>query len=92
VTFLIYRRLRCDRRGERLPILLNVPEPGVQHLFDTVKLRPPQLPQIVKPRVKVRHKVVKPRVEVRYDDSDQHNIEQHRDADGEIELLVGHHL
>src|SRR5215471_11725247 len=70
-----------------------MPQPGVEHFLDPAEFGSPKISHIVKAlvdRVESRLDPGKLAVEERDDKSDQRRIEQHRNPDGEIELLVGH--
>jgi hypothetical protein len=72
--------------GAALVAFFDVLEARVQHFFDTAELGAPEVAHVVETLVDCSES----RVEKRHYDASQRRVKQHRDADGKIELLVGH--
>lgn len=70
-----------------LVAFLYVLEPRIQNLFHAAELGAPEVAHVVEALVDGRELRVH-----EYDhDADQRSIEQHRDADRQVKLLIRHH-
>lgn len=86
--------------GAELVAFFDMLEARIQHFFDAAELGAPQVAHVVEAlvdcveapidRIEALIDPCEPCVEKRYNEPDQRRVEQHRDADGKIELLVGH--
>ena len=79
--------------GARLRAFFDVLEARIEHFFDAPELGAPQVAHVVEAlvnRVEASIHPCEPCVEKRYNKPGQRRVEQHRDADGKVELLVGH--
>ena len=62
-----------------LVAFFEVPQARIEHFFHAAEFGAPEIAHVVEASIHMRR-----------EDADQCGIEQHRDTDGEIELLVGH--
>jgi len=79
---------------------LKVLEARVQYFLDAPELGAPQVAHVVEALVDCVEALIdrfeafidpcEPCVEKRYNKPGQRRVEQHRDADGKVELFVGH--
>jgi hypothetical protein len=78
-------------RPRKLAAFFEVTETRVEHFFHAAKLGAPQVSHVVKTAVDGVEAGVDVRGEKGHDNTEHCGVEQHRDADCKIELLVGHH-
>ena len=71
----------------------EVPQPRAPHLFDTPQLRAPKIAHVVEAlvdRVESTIEAIEPRLDQSEQESNQHRVEKHRNADSEVKLLIRH--
>jgi len=74
-----------------LAAFFEVAQTRVEHFFDAAELGAPQIPHIVEAAIDGVEACIDVRGEKGHNNAKHGGVEQHRDADCEIELLVGHH-
>ena len=74
-----------------LATFFEVAQACVEYFFHTAEFGAPQIAHVVKAAVDGVEAGIDVGSKKRHDETEHCGVEQHRDADGKIQLFVGHH-